>query len=133
MPEKGFLAEQQPPTAGVSRKGSAKTALFFINITAKPPNIPSDTAAIVLASAKSNPSVPEVIANIAGSMRGEASQKAMTAPSGAPTASSAAMKGMTSQEQKGDNPPNRAARTIMRAGLPSNALARRVSAPEAFR
>jgi len=37
-------------------------------------------------------------------MIGEASQKAMTAESGTPIASSAAISGMTPQEQKGDNP-----------------------------
>ena len=91
-----------------------------------------ETAASVLASAKSKPSVPEVIRNIAGSISGEASQKAMTAPKGAPTASIAAMKGITSQEQKGESPPRTAARKIIRTCRPSKARAMRLSAPVAL-
>ena len=79
------------------------------------------------------PSVPAVIRNIAGSIKGEASQNAMTADKGAPTASKAAMKGMTSQEQNGESPPSSAAMPIMRSSRPSNALAKSASAPVALR
>ena len=57
------------------------------------------------AAAKPVPSVPAVIRNIAGSISGDASQNAITADNGAPTASSAAMNGITSQEQNGASPP----------------------------
>ena len=77
--------------------------------------------------------VRENLERVGGSIKGELSQNAMTADSGAPTANRAAMKGMTSQEQKGDSPPSRAAMTIMRTGLPSNARAKRFSAPLALR
>ena len=72
------------------------------------------------------------LSRIGGSIKGEDSQNAMTADSGAPTASSPAMKGMTSQEQKGASPPNSAANRIMRVSLPSNARATKASAPLAF-
>ena len=98
-----------------------------------PPNRPRLTAAAVLASANSIPSVPDVIANMAGSISGEASQKAMTAESGAPIASKAAMNGMTSQEQNGDKPPSNAANRIMRSSCPMKARASRFSAPVALR
>ncbi len=62
-------------------------------------------------------------------MTGEASQKAMTAESGTPMASSAAMSGMTPQEQNGESPPASAASTIMRRGEPVKARAMRLSAP----
>ena len=73
-----------------------------------------------------------MISTVGGSMRGEDSQKAMMAESGTPAASSPAMKGITSQEQKGASPPNRAASTIMRVSRPSKARATRVSAPVAL-
>ena len=88
---------------------------------------------MVFATAKSRPSAPVVMANIGGSMIGEASQNAMTALSGAPMARSAAMKGMTSQEQKGDRPPTSEARMTIRTGAPVKARATTPSAPDAFR
>ena len=132
-PEKGLAEEQQLLFAGWGRRGSLKIGVRDRAMTVKPPNMPTPSAAMVFARAKSKPSVPEVIANIAGSISGEASQKAITAPSGAPTASSAAIKGITSQLQKGDKPPSAAAITTIRAGLPSNARASRLSAPLALR
>jgi hypothetical protein len=90
-------------------------------------------AAMALATAKSHPNVPEVIKNMTGSIKGEASQNAITALSGMPSASRAAMKGITSQEQNGDSPPSRAAKTIIRSSLPTKALAIIVSAPDALR
>ena len=56
----------------------------------------------------------------------------MTGASGTPTASSPAMKGITSHEQKGARPPTKAARTIMEACLPTKARATRFSAPVAL-
>ncbi len=74
-----------------------------------PPRRPTPTAAVVLASANSVPSVPVVSTNIDGSINGEASQNAMTGASGTPMAKSAAISGMTPQEQKGDSAPTSAA------------------------
>ena len=62
---------------------SALAAAMALAVTAALP-LGASTAATALATAKSQPMVPEVMRNIAGSMIGEASQKAMTAPSGAP-------------------------------------------------
>ena len=64
-------------------------------------------------------------------MTGEASQKAMTADKGTPMASSAAISGITPQEQKGDTAPASAARRIISAGAPVKARAIRLSAPVA--
>ena len=56
---------------------------------------PPSKFANVFAMAKSKPSVPAVTANIAGSIKGDASQKAMTAEIGAPTVNKPAIKGIT--------------------------------------
>ena len=72
------------------------------------------------------------MSTVGGSMSGEDSQNAMIAESGAPTASKAAMKGMTSHEQKGARPPRSAASTIMRVSRPSKARATSAVAPVAF-
>ena len=58
------------------------------------------TVAIVLPTAKCDPSVPMVRANMEGSIRGEDSQNAIKAGSGTPLDRNAAMRGMTPQEQK---------------------------------
>ena len=87
--------------------------------------------AMVLAMANSRPSTPVVSTNIEGSMTGDASQKAMTAESGTPITKSAAISGITPQEQKGDKPPAAAAIRIMTAGEPVNARAIKPSAPVA--
>ncbi len=60
--------------------------------------------------------------NIAGSISGEASQKAITGASGTPIESSAAINGMTPQEQKGDSAPISAALTIIVTGCPLKAF-----------
>ena len=65
-------------------------------------------------------------------MIGEASQNAITAGSGTPIASKAAIRGMTPQEQNGDRPPNTAARTIIGASRPRKTSAIRPSAPLAL-
>ena len=78
------------------------------------------------------PSVPAVTRNIAGSISGDASQNAITADSGAPTASRAAMNGITSQEQNGASPPTSAPMAIMCNSDPVNALLNSASAPVAF-
>ena len=70
--------------------------------------------------------------NMPGSMIGEASQKAMTAESGTPSASIAATKGMTWHEQKGESPPRSAAIRIIRPSRPVKAFESSVSAPLAF-
>ena len=87
-------------------------------MTVNPPNSPKPTAAKVLPMAKSTPSAPDVITNIAGSMIGDDSQNAMTADSGVPIASRAATKGITSQEQNGASPPTSAASTTIRLSRP---------------
>ena len=96
----------------------AKTGVVAKAFTAKPPKSPNPTAETVLAMAKSNPKVPDVIKNIAGSIKGEANQKAITAERGAPATKSAAINGITSQEQKGETPPSTAARKIIRVSRP---------------
>ena len=62
-------------------------------------------------------------------MTGDASQNAMTAESGTPIASSAAINGMTPHEQNGDSPPKIAAIRIIVIGEPENMRAIRLSAP----
>ena len=79
----------------------------------------------------SEPSTPAVSTNIDGSITGEASQKAITADSGTPMVSSAAISGMTPQEQKGESPPARAASRSIKCGEPVKARAMMLSAPEA--
>lgn len=64
-------------------------------------------------------------------MIGDASQNAMTAERGTPIASSAAINGMTPQEQNGDNPPASAPNNIINTGAPVKAFAIRLSAPVA--
>src|SRR6056297_782158 len=103
---------------GVAFNGSANTGELAISLTVRPPASPRATAATVLATAKSNPSPLAVIANIAGSMSGEASQNAITAESGAPAAKRAATKGITWHEQNGDRPPTSAPKTIIRVSRP---------------
>jgi hypothetical protein len=126
------FAPAQPPSPSPSRSGSPISPRVVSTWVAKPPNRPIEMAASVLATAKCSPSTPEVRTNIAGSMTGEASQNAMTGPSGTPMASSAAISGMTPQEQNGDSAPNAAASTIMVTGRPVKALAIRLSAPAAL-
>jgi hypothetical protein len=65
-------------------------------------------------------------------MIGEASQKAITADKGTPIASSAAISGITPQEQKGEMPPASAPNPIIRSGAPVKARAIRLSAPVAL-
>ena len=65
-------------------------------------------------------------------MTGEASQNAITAGSGTPIASRAAISGITPQEQNGDSAPNRAAAPIITAMWPENARAISWSAPAAL-
>ena len=122
----------QAPAAELAFSGSANTRLPAHAFTSRPPPTPRVTAATVFATANPVPSVPAVIRNIAGSISGDASQNAITADSGAPTASSAAMKGITSQEQNGASPPTTAPRTIIRTSGPVNALLSSASAPVAF-
>ena len=66
-----------------------------------------------------------------GSITGEANQNAMTAESGTPMARSAAISGITPQEQKGDRPPKAAATRIISTGAPVKARAISPSAPVA--
>ena len=98
-----------------------------------PPNIPIPTANIVFPIAKSQPSVPLVIKNMAGSIKGEDSQNAITALNGAPIARSAAINGITSHEQKGDKPPKKAAKMIILNCGPEKAFDNKFSAPVAFK
>ncbi len=84
-----------------------------------------------MAIANSRSSTPVVSTNIDGSMIGEASQKAITADSGTPIARSAAISGITPQEQNGDSPPASAPSPIINSGAPVKARATRLSAPVA--
>ena len=88
-------------------------------------------AATVLATANSVPTTPAVSTNMDGSMTGEARQKAITADSGTPMYSKAAISGMTPQEQNGDTPPAAAASRIMTVVDPVKARAISPSAPVA--
>ena len=76
--------------------------------------ITSGTLGFEFAIANSKPNVPLVMANMAGSIKGDDNQKAITALNGTPTASKAAINGITSHEQNGDNPPSNDANRIMR-------------------
>ena len=131
MSHPGPHPEAQLPTDGCALSGSANRLLPAHAFTSNPPPTPSPTAATVFATAKSVPSVPAVIRNIAGSISGEASQNAITADSGAPTASRAEMNGITSQEQNGASPPTSAPSRIMRDSRPVNARLSSASAPVA--
>ncbi len=70
--------------------------------------------------------------NIDGSISGEDSQNAITAASGTPDASRAAITGMTPHEQNGDSAPIRLANTTIAAAFPAKARAIRFSAPLAL-
>jgi len=85
-------------------------------------------AARVFATANSSPNTPDVRTNIAGSMTGDASQKAITPAIGTPITSRAAISGITPHEQNGDRPPKTAASKIMLQGEPLNAFDMSVSA-----
>ena len=87
---------------------------------------------MVLPIAKSSPSVPTMRTNIDGSIPGDESQNAITAGTGTPMASSAAINGMTPHEQNGDRPPNSAANTIIIDIRPVKARAISESAPDAL-
>ena len=86
---------------------------------------------MVLPAAKSVPSVPSVSTNMDGSISGEDSQNAITAGSGTPMLSRAAIRGITPQEQKGERPPMSADATIIMTTWPLKARAIRLSAPVA--
>ena len=126
-----ILDPPQPPLPISGRSGSARPPLVVNARTTRPPKSPSPIAAKVLASANSKPSTPVVSTNIDGSITGEASQNAITADRGTPIASSAAMSGITPQEQNGESPPASAPSRIIRTGAPVKAFAMRLSAPVA--
>ena len=131
VPPKALGAPQQPPESR-GFTGSAKKPARTAACMAKPPIRPTPTAAAVLPMANGQPSAPAVMRRAAGSISGEDSQNAITAETGVPSASSAAMNGITSQEQKGVSPPTSAASTIIRLSRPTKARATSVSAPVAF-
>jgi hypothetical protein len=92
--------------------------VFFNERTKKPPAKPINMAKIALAIAKINPNSPTVIKKDDGSINGEDSHNAVTADNGAPATNNAAMKGITSQEQKGASPPTMEAKTIIFTSFP---------------
>ena len=94
---------------------------------------PATTADGQLIRSFGQPSVPLVIKNMAGSIKGEDSQNAITALNGAPIARSAAINGITSHEQKGDKPPKKAAKMIILNYGPEKAFDNKFSAPVAFK
>ena len=65
--------------------------------------------------------------NISGSMIGDAIQKAITGANGTPAPSSAAISGITPQEQNGEMAPTSAASRVARNGWPLKASAIRLS------
>ena len=66
-----------------------------------------------LATAKINPNSPTVTKKGDGSINGEDSHNAITADNGGPATNNAAMKGITSQEQKWDRLTTMDAKTII--------------------
>ena len=118
---------------GASRRGFCSSKDPENAIVVRPPKVPIPMAAMALAIAKSHPSVPEVIKNIAGSIKGDASQNAITALSGIPSTNKAAMKGITSQEQNGDSPPQQSGKDNHLKFAAHKTLAIKVSAPDALR
>ena len=70
--------------------------------------------------------------NCSGSISGEATQKASTGARGTPASNSAAIRGTTPQEQKGESAPARAAMTIAAGAERLVTPAIRPSAPAAF-
>ena len=79
-------------------------------------------AIIVLATAKINPNSPTLIKKGDGSINGKDSQNAITANNGGPATNNAAMKGITSQEQKGDRLTTMEAKTIIVLCFPETLL-----------
>ena len=98
----------------------------------KPPQSPNPKAARVLPTAKLTPSVATVVASIAGSVIGDASQKAMTGANGIPAASKPAIKGNIVMPQTGVIAPIAEATITVGKSLPSNARAIWASAPLAM-
>ena len=92
--------------------------MFVNERTKKPSAKPINMAIIVLAIAKINPNSPTVIKKHDESINGEDSHNAITADNGAPTSNNAAMKGITSQEQKGASPPTMEVKTIIFTSFP---------------
>ncbi len=119
----------QPPSPTPGRSGAPNRPVRCSASTPKPPSIPITNAASVLAIANGVPSTAAVRTNMDGSISGEASQKAITGASGTPMASRAAISGITPHEQKGDNAPMPAAKTIIALVRPVNARAIKLSAP----
>ncbi len=124
------LLPQPPAMPGLSAP-SSRPARSRPSV-AKPAKSPMKSAATVLARVKGRPTTTVISTNISGSMIGEAMAKAMTAESGTPAASSAAISGTTPQEQKGDKAPKAAASTMVRTGERDTAPAISRSAPAAL-
>ena len=83
-------------------------------------------------TAKFHPMVPTLKKKISGSIEGDAIQKDMTGAKGTPLISSAAMTGITPQEQKGLNAPTMVARRMAVIGLASKARFIYLEAPDIF-
>ena len=83
-------------------------------------------------TAKFQPMVPTLKKKISGSMEGDAIQKDMTGAKGTPLINSAAMIGITPQEQKGLKAPTTVARRIAAIGPASKARFIYLEAPDIF-
>ena len=83
-----------------------------------PPRVPIATAEKVLKRENSSPRVPAVTKNIDGYIKREESQKAITGAKGTPMLKSAAINGITPQEQNGESPPISEAKRIITDSLP---------------
>ena len=79
-------------------------------------------AIIVLATAKINPNSPTVVKKGDASINAQDSHNAITADNGVPATNNAAMKGITSQEQKGDRLTTMEAKTIILLCFPETLL-----------
>ena len=99
----------QPPLSMPSFRGNKSPPATCSAAVENPPNKPIPKAAAVFPKAKGNPRVAIVSKNICGSIKGEASQNAMTGAKGTPIIKRAAIKGIPPQEQKGERAPNKAA------------------------
>ena len=86
-------------------------------------------AIIVLATAKINPNSPTVTKKGDGSINGEDSHNAITADNGGPATNNAAMKGITSQEQKGASSPTMEAKQSFSLRFPETLLQLQVQRP----
>ena len=84
----------------------------------RPAEAPIKIADNSFVSVNARPKTGNIRKNICGSIKGDASQKAITGANGTPARSKPAIIGTTPQEQKGEIAPNIAAARIALIGFP---------------